>query len=60
MQMLKIKLSKKELVANIEFIEEALGVAGSDAYEYFQFGIDEKTISEITNLIEKRTEAKKS
>lgn len=56
----KDKAFKKELVANIEFIEEALGVAGSDAYEYFQFGIDEETIMEITKLIEKRTEAKKA
>ena len=31
----------------------------NDAYEYFQFGIDEQTKSKIETLIEKRNEAKK-
>lgn len=56
----KDKAFKKELIANIEFIEETLGVSGTDAYEYFQFGIDEKTILKIESLIEKRNEAKKA
>ncbi len=56
----KDKAFKKELVANLQFIEEILGIGGSDAYEYFQFGIDEETKTQIENLIEKRTEAKKA
>ncbi len=56
----KNKAFKKELVANLGFIEEILGIGNSDAYEYFQFGIDEATINQIEVLIEKRNEAKKS
>lgn len=56
----KDKAFKKELVANIEFIEQTLGVAGNDAYEYFQFGIDKQTILKIEELISKRNEAKKA
>lgn len=56
----KDKAFKKELVASLEFIEEALGFGGSDAYEYFQFGIDEQTKSKIEELISKRAEAKKA
>ncbi|MDD2895623.1 MAG: cysteine--tRNA ligase [Aliarcobacter sp.] len=55
----KDKNLKKELVANILFINDILGIAFNDAYEYFQFGIDEATISKIQELIEKRNEAKK-
>ena len=55
----KDKAFKKELVANLEFIENILGIGGSDAYEYFQFGIDTNTKKQIEELIEKRTEAKK-
>lgn len=50
---------KKELVANILFINDILGIGFNDAYEYFQFGIDENTKSKIEELIEKRNEAKK-
>lgn len=56
----KDKNLKKELVANIYFIEEILGVGGSDAYSYFQFGIDEQTKLKIENLINQRNEAKKN
>lgn len=56
----KDKAFKKELVASLEFIEEALGFGGSDAYEYFQFGIDEQTKNKIEELILKRAEAKKA
>lgn len=55
----KDKNLKKELVANILFINDILGIGFNDAYEYFQFGIDEATISKIEELIEKRNEAKK-
>ncbi|WP_419678130.1 cysteine--tRNA ligase [Aliarcobacter lanthieri] len=55
----KDKNLKKELVSNIEFIEYVLGVGGSDAYSYFQFGIDDKTKTNIEELIIQRDEAKK-
>jgi cysteinyl-tRNA synthetase len=55
----KDKNLKKELIANFEFINDILGICFNDAYEYFQFGIDEDTKEKIEALIEKRTEAKK-
>ncbi len=55
----KDKNLKKELIANFEFINEILGICFNDAYEYFQFGIDEDTKNKIEELINKRTEAKK-
>jgi cysteinyl-tRNA synthetase len=55
----KDKNLKKELIANFEFINDVLGICANDAYEYFQFGIDENTKSQIEDLINKRNEAKK-
>ncbi|QKF76453.1 cysteine--tRNA ligase [Arcobacter defluvii] len=54
----KDKNLKKELISNILFIEEILGVGGNDAYSYFQFGIDKSTKEKIEDLINKRNEAK--
>ncbi|MFW2525767.1 cysteine--tRNA ligase [Aliarcobacter butzleri] len=56
----KDKNLKKELISNINFIEEVLGIGGNDAYAYFQFGIDESTKEKIESLILKRNEAKKT
>ena len=56
----KDKVLKKELVANIEFISEILGIGSFDAYSYFQFGISNEEKTKIEALIEKRTEAKKA
>ena len=56
----KDKNLKKELIANFTFIDEILGFGNSDAYEYFQFGIDEATKNKIETLIENRNEAKKA
>ncbi len=56
----KNKNFKKELVANLEFIEEILGVATLDAYEYFQFGISPEQKQNIEALIKKRVEAKQN
>ena len=56
----KDKNIKKELISNINFIEEVLGIGGNDAYAYFQFGIDESTKEKIEDLILKRNEAKKA
>ncbi len=55
----KDKALKREIAANIEFIDEIMGFGGSDAYEYFQFGIDKEKIKEIEELIAKRDEAKR-
>jgi len=55
----KDKLLKQKIVNNIEFIDKLLGVGGSDAYEYFQAGIDEENKKKIEELIQKRNEAKK-
>ncbi|WP_151949853.1 cysteine--tRNA ligase [Aliarcobacter butzleri] len=56
----KDKNLKKELISNINFVEEVLGIGGNDAYAYFQFGIDESTKEKIEDLILKRNEAKKA
>ncbi|MEO1958579.1 MAG: cysteine--tRNA ligase [Nautiliaceae bacterium] len=55
----KDKTFKQKIISNIEFIDRVLGVGGSDAYEYFQSGIDEDTKRKIEELIKKRSEAKK-
>ena len=55
----KDKVLKQKIVSNIEFIDKLLGVGGSDAYEYFQSGIDEETKNKINALIAKRDKAKK-
>ncbi|MDD3054553.1 MAG: cysteine--tRNA ligase [Aliarcobacter sp.] len=55
----KDKNLKKEIVANILFINDILGIGFNDAFEYFQFGIDEKTKTNIEQLINERNEAKK-
>jgi len=55
----KNKNLKKELVANIEFISNILGIAYQDSFKYFQFGISNEDINIIEELIEKRTQAKK-
>ena len=55
----KDKNFKKELTSNINFINDVLGIGHSDAYSYFQFGINSETINKIEELLEKRTIAKK-
>lgn len=55
----KDKNLKKEIVANILFINDILGIGFNHAFEYFQFGIDEKTKNKIEQLINERNEAKK-
>ncbi len=56
----KNKGFKKETFANIAFVNELLGIGGSDPFRYFQQGIDETTKKEIEALIAERTEAKKA
>ncbi|NPA11033.1 MAG: cysteine--tRNA ligase [Epsilonproteobacteria bacterium] len=55
----KDKALKQKILSNINFLERVLGIGGSDAYEYFQWGVDEKTKEKINELISKRTQAKK-
>ena len=56
----KNKAIKKEILANIEYIDTLLGVGGSDAYEWFQYGISSEEKQKIEELIEHRNIAKKS
>ncbi len=56
----KHKALKKELMANLAYIEEILGFGVKNPYEYFQFGVDEKTKKELDALIEQRDAAKKA
>jgi len=56
----KNKALKKETFSNISFINELLGIAGKDPYEYFQQGIDENTKRKIQELMKKRDLAKKN
>jgi cysteinyl-tRNA synthetase len=53
------KVEKREILGNIQFLDSLLGVGGTDAFEYFQFGISENKKAEIENLISERTKAKK-
>ncbi|SMC09886.1 cysteine--tRNA ligase [Nitratiruptor tergarcus] len=55
----KDKALKKEIAANIAFLNEVLGIGLKDPYTYFQLGIDETTKEKIEALIAKRNEAKK-
>ncbi|BCD68304.1 cysteine--tRNA ligase [Nitratiruptor sp. YY09-18] len=55
----KDKALKQQIVANINFLHDLLGIGGKDAYAYFQLGIDEETKNTIKDLIAKRAIAKK-
>jgi len=55
----KDKVLKQKTLSNIEFIDKLLGIGGSDAYKYFQTGVDNETKKKIEELIQKRDEAKK-
>jgi len=55
----KHKVLKRETISNLTYIEEILGFGVKNPFEYFQFGIDEDTKSQIDTLIQKRNEAKK-
>ena len=56
----KDKVLKRESVANIEYINTLLGVGAQNPYEYFIFGMDEKSKNEIEQLIQERNSAKKA
>lgn len=54
----KNKGLKKEIRANISFLQELLGIGQLDAFGYFQIGIDKEEKANIEALILKRDEAK--
>ena len=56
----KDKGLKKETLANIEFLDELLGIGGKEPFSYFQIGVDEETKAKIELLIRQRDEAKKA
>jgi cysteinyl-tRNA synthetase len=56
----KNKSAKKEIIANLEYIKELLGIGYVDAYEYFQHGLDKDSKEKINSLIIQRDEAKKA
>jgi len=55
----KDKALKREILANIELIDEILGFGGSDAYEWFQHGISKEEKDKIEALIGDRDIAKR-
>lgn len=56
----KNRPKKEAIVANISFIDKVLGVGGSDAYAYFQYGLTGEQKSEIEALIKERDAAKRA
>jgi cysteinyl-tRNA synthetase len=54
------KTWKKNILTDLSFISEILGIGTQTHFEYSQFGISDKEKTIIEYLIEKRTEAKKS
>jgi len=55
----KNKALKQEILGNIEFICELLGIGCKDAIEWFQQGVNNEERVKIEKLIEKRDSAKK-
>jgi cysteinyl-tRNA synthetase len=56
----KDKGFKQSVVANIDWLNEVLGVGGKDPFAYFQLGVNKEDISKIESLILERNEAKKA
>ena len=54
----KDKNLKQTIVSNIAYIEKALGIGGSDAFAYFQFGVSEDLKNKIDSLLKERAKAK--
>jgi cysteinyl-tRNA synthetase len=55
----KNKALKKEIIANLKYLEDILGICYQDPYRYFQFGLSEDETKNIENLILQRNIAKK-
>ncbi len=56
----KDKETKREIVSNINYLNDAIGIGYKDPYEYFQLGIADELKEKIERFIEERKEAKKS
>jgi cysteinyl-tRNA synthetase len=54
----KNTILQKEILANIEFLNDILGIGFQDGFTYFQFGINKEKKNKIENLISKRESAK--
>lgn len=54
----KNKALKGEILANLKFIEELLGIGFKDPSAYFQLGVSESEKQEIESKIEERKRAK--
>ena len=55
----KNKALKQEILANIEFINELLGIGAKDAIEWFQQGVTSEDKAKIEELIAQRSQSKK-
>ncbi len=49
---------KGEILANLKFVEELLGIGFKNPTEYFQLGVNESEKQEIEKKIEERKRAK--
>lgn len=55
----KDKAKKQSILANINFIENVLGVGSKDPYEYFQADVSDEEKNKIEKMIAARANAKK-
>ncbi|MEA3227693.1 MAG: cysteine--tRNA ligase [Campylobacterota bacterium] len=55
----KHKVLKRETISNLFYIETILGFGVQNPFNYFQFGMDDKTKERIDSLIIQRRDAKK-
>jgi cysteinyl-tRNA synthetase len=55
----KNKALKQEILGNIEFVSQLLGIGAKDAIEWFQQGVSQEEKEQIEKLIEQRDQAKK-
>ncbi len=56
----KNKALKQEILGNIDYLCQLLGIGCKDAIEWFQQGVSEEEKTKIESLIAKRAEAKKA
>lgn len=56
----KDKNLKAQILGNLSFVEELLGIGGGDEIVYFQQGVSEEQKEQIKALLDKRQEAKKN
>ena len=56
----KDKVIKRDIINNINYLSQILGIGSQDPFSYFQFGINIDEKKKIETLIEQRVEAKKA